>query len=103
MKAGNRKQPLSRAAQGWPCPRCGEPLAPWAVTLSCYNPQCRFIHGALLSLQEAGEVVGLSAKEIGDMIEHNELRVRVSRDSIGRVRGRFLDVLDLWRHSRSTG
>lgn len=101
MKGSRQKRRLSQATEGWPCPRCGAPLAVTLLTLWCHK--CHFLHPKLLTVDEAAEILGVSVKEVGNLIERSDLRVRVQRDSIGRVRRRFLDVLDLWRYQADTG
>ena len=90
---------LSRAADGWPCPRCGKSLSPNGISLYCNSRECRFIHHMLLSVAEAAQVLDVSVRQIENLIELNQLRVRVRIDSIGRVRKVCIDLMGLWRYA----
>ena len=64
--------------------------------------ECRFIHKKIVTIKEAVQILGVSAKEVEKMIDGKELRIRVQFDSIGRLRFLYVDILSLWQFQSNT-
>jgi hypothetical protein len=92
-------QPLTKAASGFLCPRCGKPLTPLVVGLQCFN--CQFLHPGLLTPEQTATILDRPVDEVWEMIEQGQLQFRVWDDSIrprGKARGPWVDLTLLWNH-----